>query len=105
MDNKHVVVFVDEGPDNSRPSLLLAAEVAAQLGWSNGRLISPAEVVDAEFLNAMHTLSRIANAAYDNKYEDPPFEQPRDLPSVEVSEEFWVSLREYRERRKQEEGK
>lgn len=45
------------------------------------------------------------DAIYNGRYEDPPFEQQGDLPSVEVSEEFWVALREYRERCKQEEAR
>lgn len=43
MDNQHIIVFVDEGPDNIRPSLLLAPEIAASFGWSNGAVISQTE--------------------------------------------------------------
>lgn len=54
MNNKHIIVFVDEGPDNIRPSLLLAPEVAAQLGWSNGAVISQTEAMQAIMVNSMY---------------------------------------------------
>ena len=105
MNTSDIVVLIHKGSNELRESLLLAPEVAAHFGWSNGRVISKTEAIDAEFMNAMHTLSEGINAVYNGRYEDPPFEQQGDLPSIEVSEEFWVSLREYRERCKQEEGK
>ncbi len=105
MGSNDIIVFIHKGLNKMRESLSLAPEVAAKFGWSEGRVISETEAVDAEFLNAMHALNERINAAYDGRYEDPPFEQQGGLPSVEVSEEFWVSLREYTERRKQEEGK
>ena len=105
MNSKDISVYIHKGSNEMRESLWLAPKVAAHFGWSNGTVISETEAIDAGFMNAMHTLSECINAVYDSKYEDPPFEQQGDLPSIEVSEEFWVSLREYRERRKQEEIK
>lgn len=87
MNTSDIIVYIHKGSNEKRESLSLAPEVAAKFGWSEGRVISETEAVDAEFLNAMHTLSGCINAAYDGKYEDPPFEQPGDLPFVEVSEE------------------
>jgi hypothetical protein len=105
MNTSDIIVYIHKGSNEMREALSLAPEVAAKFGWSEGRVISETEAIDAEFLNVIHTLGECINALYDSKYVDPPFEQQGDLPSVEVSEEFWVSLREYRERRKQEEGK
>ena len=87
MNTSDIIVYIHKGSNEKRESLSLAPEVAAKFGWSEGRVISETEAVDAEFLNAMHTLSECINAWYDGKYEDPPFEQPGDLPLVEVSEE------------------
>lgn len=105
MRTSDIIVYIHKGSNEMRDSLSLAPEVAAHFGWSEGRVISERQAIDAEFMNVMRTLSKCIDAIYNGRYEDPPFEQQGDLPSVEVSEEFWVSLREYRERRKQEEGK
>lgn len=105
MNNKHIIVFVDEGPDNIRPSLLLAPEVAASFGWSNGAVISQTEGMQATMVNMMYMRDRIKEMEQCKQEEAAPFEQQGGLPSVEVSEEFWVALREYRERCKQEEAK
>jgi len=59
MNNKHVIVFVDEGPDNIRPSLLLIPEVAASFGWSNGAVISQTEGIQATMVNMMYMRDRI----------------------------------------------
>lgn len=105
MRTSDITVYIYKGARAPRQALLLAPEVAAHFGWSEGRVISERQAIDAEFMNVMHTLSECINAVYDGRYADPPFEQQGDLPSIDVSEEFWVSLREYRERCKQEEGK
>lgn len=105
MSSKDIIVYIHQGSNEMRDSLSLAPEVAAHFGWSEGRVISERQAIDAEFMNVMRTLSKCIDAIYNGRYEDPTFEQQGGLPSVEVSEEFWVSLREYRERCKQEEGK
>ena len=85
MNNQNVRVFVNQGDDQDRRLLLLAPQVAARLGWSNGRVISGIEAMDAEFFNAMHILSEGVKAAYDDRYENPPSEQQEDLPPSDLS--------------------
>lgn len=58
MGSSNIVVFIHRGADEMRESLLLAPEVAARLGWSNGKVISERQALEAQFLNAMHGLSQ-----------------------------------------------
>ena len=58
MNSTPIVVFIHREFNEIRPSLLLAPEVAASFGWSNGSVISTAEAKQAIAANKAHIVDR-----------------------------------------------